>query len=134
MSNEGLISGMKMQVTPQDNTQADGRAKSQFRRGQSGNASGRTRSMDRLAELIGVFVGVHSRQPDALEMINLRSAAKLAAAAESNRTSAQEAVRANNALHRTLSRLGMAKPLSRPSAATHIPLRDRLRSANGHQP
>jgi hypothetical protein len=70
--------------------------------------------MDRFADLVTAFEVVHHRQPSALELVSIRSAAKLAAAAESSRTSAEQAVRCSNSLHRTLSRLGLAGPPAKP--------------------
>jgi hypothetical protein len=93
--------------------QATSQAPSQphrFSRGQSGNPTGWQRSKARLHDLCVAFEAIHHRQATPLELCSLRSAAKLAAAAESPRTSAEQAVRASNTLHRTLVRLGLASP------------------------
>jgi hypothetical protein len=67
-----------------------------FQKGQSGNPWGRTRAMDRLAELVAAFEATHHRGPSPVELIHLRQAAKLAAAATSPRTNAEQLVRASN--------------------------------------
>ncbi len=85
-----------------------------FKPGKSGNATGAQRWRSRLVDLTGAFEATHHRGPSALELVSIRSAAKLAAACESPRTATTEAVRCANALHRVLVRLGLSAPPSKP--------------------
>jgi hypothetical protein len=122
-----------MQVISQDG----GKAATQFRPGRSGNPSGRTNMLERTRDLCAMFEATHGRPPSPLDMIGIRTAARLAAAAASPRTNAEQAVRAGNTLHKTLKRLGLASPPARRDpkpAAGHVPLRDRLGDSNGHKP
>jgi hypothetical protein len=107
-----------MQTEPQTATQ---RAPHLWRAGQSGNKSGRTRTTDRLADLCAAFQAAHHRPPSPVELISLRSAAKLAAATESPRTSTEQAVRAGNTLVKALRLLGLAGPPAKPKLRRNIP-------------
>jgi hypothetical protein len=118
---------MDAQPAPQPRTQSYG-----FRKGISGNPSGRTRAMDRLADLIAAFEAVHGRGPLPIELISLRAAAKLAAAAESSKTNAEQAVRASNTLHKTLKRLGLASPPAKRASKSPLQsLDDHLAATHG---
>jgi len=117
MSNEGLISGMKMQVTTQDNQQIDGRAKSQFRRGQSGNPSGKTLTLAVHGSLLDHFRQVHGREPGVVEALNLRTASKLVAKAQAPGVNAEQATRCANTVSRLLVSLGLhSRTPPRPGA------------------
>jgi hypothetical protein len=76
--------------------------------------------MDRFDDLVAEFQRVHGREPSPLDLVGIRSAAKLAAAAESPRTNATDAVRASNTLHKTLKRLGLASPPAKASAKSAV--------------
>ncbi len=84
-----------------------------WRPGQSGNPSGRTRMLDRIDDLCAAFEATHGRPPSPMDMIGIRTAARLAAACASPNTNAEQAVRAGNTLHKTLKRLGLASPPSK---------------------
>jgi hypothetical protein len=66
--------------------------------------------LDRIDELRAAFEATHGRSPSPLDMVSIRTAARLAAACASPNTNAEQSVRASNALHKTLKRLGLATP------------------------
>jgi hypothetical protein len=73
--------------------------------------------MGRIVELCAAYEATHGRPPSTLDMVSIRVAARLCAAAESPQTPAVEATRTANALHKTLGRLGLAKP-AKPGPAS----------------
>jgi hypothetical protein len=122
-----------MQVTSKvSNTEVsqapgDPRAATQFKVGVSGNPTGHQRSRALRAEFLAAFQARHHRPPSPVELVDIRSAAKLAAVAEGPRTTGDGAVRANNALHRVLSRLGLAKPPAK-RVRQRFPTMDEIRA------
>jgi hypothetical protein len=103
-----------------------------YRPGQSGNPSGRTRMLDRIDDLFAEFQRVHGREPSPMDMIGIRTAARLAAACASPNTNAEQAVRAGNTLHKTLKRLGLASPPAKRAGKSPLQsLDDHLAATHG---
>jgi hypothetical protein len=92
--------------------------------GQSQNPTGRTRSMDRFDDCLADFRLVHGREPTRVQLADLRALGKLMAAAESQRTTATDAVRASNSAHRVRKRLGLAGAPARGDTLTRTPLQE----------
>jgi hypothetical protein len=104
---------MDTQAGNQAPRQANGFS-TRFPPGKSGNPSGKTKSQARLDEIMAAFRTTFSREPSAVEMISIRSAAKLAAVAGDRRVDGVTATRASNSLARMLRLLGLASPPKQP--------------------
>jgi len=124
---------MDMQITPQVEAQKAPR-EYPFKPGKSGNPSGRTNMLERTRELCAIFEATHGRPPSPLDMISIRTAARLAAACQSPNTNAEQSVRASNALHKTLKRLGLASPPAKREPKSGLEkLHEALDRVNGEQ-
>jgi hypothetical protein len=101
-----------------------------WRPGQSGNPSGHTNMADRIIDLCAAFEATHGHPPSPLDMVGIRTAARLASASANPGINAEQAVRAGNTLHKTLKRLGLATP---PAKRKREPMtvRDYAAAKNG---
>jgi hypothetical protein len=102
-SGRGIMAIVMQQTQQQSEQRAQKRIYGRpFPKGRSGNPTGRTNVLDRIADLCAMFEATYGRPPSPLDMISIRTAPRLAAACASPNTNAEQSVRASNALHKTL--------------------------------
>jgi hypothetical protein len=93
-----------------------------YRKGRSGNPSGVSRTQRIYVEMAALYVTIHSRQPNRVEVVSLRNAAALSARIEGNRIPVEEIVRAGNLLARLTEKLGLDRRPEPPAGFNLPPL------------
>jgi hypothetical protein len=87
----------------------DSRFPQRWRKGQSGNRDGLSRTERRYREFLALYIETHHRKPNAVENAMLRNAGECAARAEDKRRAKVEhIVRCGRLLQQLLDKLGLA--------------------------